>query len=454
LPSKSLLWKAALVPLALLCGIGLSLSLHWPLYSGLMFGVVTALWYAKPGRSWGMLLLAARDGISRLWKVCVALLLIGIIVACWMDGGVIPELMRILSNFIRPTNLAWLSFLIATGLSMMIGSSIATWSIVGPPLMGLAPVHMAPLVAGAILSGGMVGDRASPMSTSVIVIANACDVAYGRVLRQLNLTALGPFLLALGGFFIASLVTAHGMSASGLAPGQVGSSLLLNPSGIAPWIRLLPPFLVIVLALARVPLLWNLGVASLIAILYASLFGLGHFQAVPQTVWQGAFMRLSGLTHTVGGLKSMVLADILIVAAGAFQGLTRISGCIDVLTFRLFETARGPLRMVGVVYVLCLLFAVTMGSQMLAVLMSGTAVKDECYRRGWSHTALVQAIGDAAELLPSLIPWNLLGLQAAIILDESTLHILPYAWFIWGMLLYSVIFVSVKTLSQKTNVLC
>lgn len=417
------------VPLALLIGIVVSLTFHWPIYMGLIIAYVGSVVYTRRrGFGWKGMVVASLRGIAKLWRVCAVLLLVGGVVALWMDTGTIPALVQLGSSFIHPDNILWLSFLLASALSMVIGSSIATWSVLGPPLLAMTPPHLTPWLAGALVSGGMVGDRSSPMSSSVVLMGAASGVPLQRVLYRLNKTAILPFALTVCAYIVVN---------QGL---QTHATLAASPHGPVPsWLVVAPPLLVILCALVRVPLLMNLAAAFVIGV------GLDIYQSHPSegglwtSVWAGNALPQGGHFVHTGGVFPMVAAVLLIATAGAFQGITALGGSIDSLTLSWFDRVHGKWTFVLSSYAVCLVYSMMMGSQMLSILMSGNTLRSQFEQRGYHAEQLLQVIGDAPELLPAVIPWNLLGLQTFAILKVPTLEMAPFAWFIYFTLGFSVI---------------
>lgn len=99
-------------------------------------------------------------------------------------------------------------FLTGAVMSFTTGTSWGTFAIlipIGVPLIQALGLP-APLVVGAILSGGIFGDHCSPISdtSAVSALASGCDLLT-HVKTQLPYALLGG-ALALGSFFIASLI--------------------------------------------------------------------------------------------------------------------------------------------------------------------------------------------------------------------------------------------------------
>ena len=93
-------------------------------------------------------------------------------------------------------------------MSFTTGTSWGTFAIlipIGVPLIQALGLP-APLVVGAILSGGIFGDHCSPISdtSAVSALASGCDLLT-HVKTQLPYALLGG-ALALVSFFIASLI--------------------------------------------------------------------------------------------------------------------------------------------------------------------------------------------------------------------------------------------------------
>lgn len=417
------------VPLVLFVGIVLVLSLKWPLYIGLLLSFLWSAAYTKASYPWSRVFQGTLAGILNMWKVCVILLLLGLIVAFWMVSGTIPFLTELGSTLIRANNVIWITFLLSSGLSMLIGSSIATWSILAAPLLALTPPHLMPLVAGSLVSGGMVGDRSSPMSTSVIVMSKAAEMSPTETLQQLLRTLGIPFLLSMVAFFLFNIAVKTGAHSTAVHPIQMSwASLVL----------IVPPLVVILLAIVRVPLLYNLLVAVILALIYGLVVSKWQVSGLLLDLWHGYPLHLQTRNLHIGGISAMIPTTLLLFSAGAFQGVTAVGGSIESLTKRLFVRIRRSGSLVGAAYLMNVLFSMLMGSQVLSILMSGNTLLPQFKQRGIKKLEVLQIIADSSELVSALVPWNLLGLQAGAIIGVTTFQFAPYASFIYLTLFLSI----------------
>jgi NhaC family Na+:H+ antiporter len=401
------------------------------MYAGLFIAYIGSCIYAKQhGASSAELIRATLSGVRKMWRVSVVLLFIGAVMSLWMVDGTIPALIQLATAVVHPNNVLWMSFVGSAVLSLVVGSAIATWSVLGPTFLAITPPHLVPWVAGAVLCGGMVGDRSSPMSTSALLVSTVCERTSTDTLRQLNRTLLLPFLVSMGVWMVVNhLLVGHSdVTRDGVSSFISGTS----------WWNFVPPIIVVLLAVCKVPLLYNFVIATLIA------FGMGitnaHQGMVPllMSAWNGTPF---GEGHTVlhiGGVLHMLSAVLLILTAGAFQGVTELGGSVDYLVERIFAGIQGKGAFIASVFLVTLVFSLVMGSQMLSILMSANALKPQFEMRGLSKVSLTQVIGDAPELIPSIIPWNLLGFQATVILNTPPLVLSTHAIFIYLMLLFSL----------------
>ncbi|MCY0875582.1 MAG: hypothetical protein OWT28_04840, partial [Firmicutes bacterium] len=260
---RSLRIPAWIVPAVLLVGVGAVTITGRPLLLGVLAGIVGASAYGIQSAKPNAIVIAAWQGIIKMWRVCLALLFIGLALALWAQSGTIALLIHWSRLWIQPSTLPWMGFLLASAVSLAVGSCLATWGILLPPLLALAPAASLPLIAGTLVAGGMVGDRASPLSTSVQVMAAATGLPAQQVLRQVLKSAAIPWIATFVALWMVSRLggydgvkVAHAPllhTAPALSPGS-GQSIL------AVTLTVLPVLLVLTLALARVSLVVNLGV--------------------------------------------------------------------------------------------------------------------------------------------------------------------------------------------------
>ncbi|MBA4496082.1 hypothetical protein ACFO25_16520 [Paenactinomyces guangxiensis] len=118
----------------------------------------------------------------------------------WQLGGTVTHIVTFTLHWIDMYIFFLFVFLSALLMSMLLGTSLGSLSVIGVPVMGIS--HMAGLpvewAAGALISGAFVGDRTSPFSSSFQLL---------RQILQLNQYSLFKVLLptTIAGIFLSGL---------------------------------------------------------------------------------------------------------------------------------------------------------------------------------------------------------------------------------------------------------
>jgi len=179
-------------------------------YATIVTLFVMYLYYLMSGR------LGHRDffdgtfkGMGEMLPIAAILLLAIFIGKVIGDLGTAKYLASILQGNISPALMPMLIFLTAAATAFATGTSWGTFSIMMPIALALsATMHLdIPLVIAAVISGGIFGDHASPISDTTIIssMAAGCDHVE-HVRTQLPYALLGGTLAALA-FLVAGYVT-------------------------------------------------------------------------------------------------------------------------------------------------------------------------------------------------------------------------------------------------------
>jgi len=150
------------------------------------------------------------EGLGEMIPVMLILLFAIFIGKVIGDLGTAKYLAHLLSGNISPTLIPLLIFLIASITAFSTGTSWGTFSIMMP--IGLAlgasmDLHI-PLIIASVISGGIFGDHASPISDTTIIssMAAGCDHVE-HVRTQLPYAMIGGVLASVG-FLVAGIMTA------------------------------------------------------------------------------------------------------------------------------------------------------------------------------------------------------------------------------------------------------
>ena len=368
-------------------------------------------------------------GARQSLPVVQVLLLIGMVTAVWMAAGTVPALVYYGTRLISAQFFVLWAFLLASAVSILIGTSFGTVGTIGIALMVIARGSSADVnpVAGAIIAGAFVGDRCSPMSSSAHLVASVTRTNLYDNLRNMLVSGLWPLVLSVA--FYTGLSFLHPVQLSELSI-MAELSQVFDFSGVV----LLPAIAVLLLAMLRVNVKWAMGVSiglggaiahslqhySFATLLQFLLFGYQLDQGSPlQAILLG------------GGLLPMLKATLIVLLSTAFAGIfsgSRVLSFLDGWLGRIRS-----LQQLGRATVLVSIVANLFGcTQTIAILLTEQIMRP-CYQKQFSKQdcsgQLALALEDTAVVIAPLIPWNIAGLIPATILTVGP-GFIPYAAYL------------------------
>lgn len=401
--------------------IGLGLDPIVPLLTSLLAVAI----FAKLNRtSWAQIQEQLLSGISTALAPLFLFLLIGMLIALWMATNVIPTMLWI--GF-KLANVTWFlptALIISAMVGSMIGSAFTTMATVGVALMGVGTAlgFNPAIVAGAVLSGAIFGDKSSPLSESTSLAASISETDLFAHIKNLMWTTLP----ALGGSLIIFAIIGLGHDHGSVANLQHLSNLL-SPT----WWAIVPITLLIGMVWAKIPaiptLLVNVAVSS-------GLFLTEHSLPALSATLMNGFKTDSHNALLVsllnrGGMMSMMPTVIIIMLALALGGLLteqKIMQAVMKPVINRIKTGAGVvtgtlLTGIGANFMI--------GEQFLATILPGQLWKNAFDEKKLSRLALGRALEDSGTVINYLVPWGVAGSFAAQTLGVSVREFAPFVFF-------------------------
>ncbi|MCM0582880.1 sodium:proton antiporter [Weissella diestrammenae] len=401
--------------------IGLGLSPIVPLVTSLLVVVI----FSKMRRiSWQAIQNDILSGLKTGLAPLFLFLLIGMLIGLWMATNVIPTMLWI--GF-KISNAAWFlpSALLVTALvGSMIGSAFTTLATVGVALMGvgIALGFNPAVVAGAVLSGAIFGDKSSPLSDSTNLAASIAEEDLFAHIKNLMWTTL-PALLGTFIIFLLMGFNHQGGSVSKLT----GLANLLHPT----WWAIIPLGLLMIMAWLKIPaiptLLVNIGVSGI------AFMTTHHAADLSQTLLEG--FKTSSHNPTLmallnrGGMMSMMPTVIIIMLALALGGLLTEQKILEAVMAPIVKHIKSGAGVVTGTVITGITANFMIGEQYLATILPGQLWKTAYDRVGLSRLALGRALEDSGTVINYLVPWGVAGSFAAQTLGVSVSSFAPYVFF-------------------------
>jgi NhaC family Na+:H+ antiporter len=384
------------------------LTTHVPL---ILSTVVAAIVAMARGHRWKDIERGMVDGIGLALNAILILLVIGILVATWIQAGIVPAMIAYGLDLLSPAVFPAAACLICALVSLATGSSWSTAATVGIALIGVGEGLglPRPLVAGAIISGAYFGDKMSPLSDTTNLAPAMAGAELFEHIRHMCWTTGPALVIAL----VAFALMGHGRAGELDTVAVDGILAAIDGRFAIHPLLLLPPLLVIAMVVLRLPALPALLGGCLIgAVLGAAVQGAGAGEILA-AAWSGVKVEtgsalVDGLLSR-GGMESMLSTVALIVCALSFGGVMERTGMLAAIAGSILKLARGTGGLIAATLGTCTAMNVLASDQYLAIVVPGRMYRETYRERGLHPKNLSRALEDAGTLTSALIPWNTCG---------------------------------------------
>ncbi|MFW6137291.1 MAG: Na+/H+ antiporter NhaC [Candidatus Aminicenantaceae bacterium] len=402
---------------------------HIPLI--LAAGVAAALAvYLK--YSWKYIQDGMVHGITLAMGAILILMVVGIMIGTWISGGIVPAMIYYGLQALSPGIFLGATMIICSIISLGTGSSWSTAGTVGVALIGVGQGLGVPaaMVAGAIISGAYFGDKMSPLSDTTNLAPAVAGTDLFSHIGHMLYTAVPAYVIALIVFgFLGARFSGGALESQNIdiMLSTINAEFFIHP------VLLLPPVLVIVMVVLKVPPLPALLGGAGIGGIFAMTFQSSSLGAVIESAQIG-YVSKSGVVMvddllTRGGLMSMMETVALIICALSFGGIMERTGMLKVLAAALLKRVRRAGSLVATTIFSCIGMNVIAADQYIAIVVPGRMFKSAYDAKKLHPKNLSRALESSGTMTSPLIPWNSCGAFMWATLGVNPLIYLPYAFF-------------------------
>jgi len=389
------------------------------------------LWARIRHFSWDEIHSGIEDGLKSGIIPIIIFILVGALISTWMAAGVIPTLM--VWGF-QIVNVHWFIpsiFVVCALVGSAIGSAFTVISTVGIAFFGIgATLGLdTTVVAAAIISGAIFGDKSSPLSQSTNLTAAVTETDLFDHIKNLMWSTIPAFVGAL----ILYAIIGHTSQDASLTKIHTTVAILKTNSHIS-LLALIPIILIFVCARLKMPaiptLLLNISV-SIGLIFWHNVHT--SLQTIASIIENG-FVAHTGdksidALLSRGGISSMLSTVALIILTLTLGGLLMRLGLIESVMSPLTKHLRTPGQLISTVIASAIGVNLFIGEEFLSVILPGKAFKPTFEKSDLSNLALGRALEDGGTVINYLIPWGVAGVFAANTLGVPTLSYLPFCFF-------------------------
>ncbi|MEJ2478170.1 MAG: Na+/H+ antiporter NhaC family protein [Desulfobacterales bacterium] len=385
------LWEALVSILGLIVFVSLAIvryesDAQVPILLGVLVAAVIGL---RAGFTWKEIETGMLDGITNSLQAIVILLIIGILIGVWILSGVVPTLLYYGLKILHPKIFLPAALIICSITSLATGTSWGTTGTIGIALIGIGEGlgFPLPVVAGAVLSGAYFGDKMSPLSDT-----------------------------------------------TNLAPAMVGTDLYTHIKHMSS-LMLIPPALVMILAIRKIPAVPGITIGILAAGIIGVIFQGNTFGSLLSAAY-GGFASSSGVEAvdnllTKGGFASMMYTVSLVICAMMFGGIMEKTNQLRVVVTVILKKAQSTGSLITATVLTAIGANLILCDQYMSIVMSGKMYAQSYKDMNLAPQNLSRAIEDSATVTANLVPWNTGGAYQAATLGVPTIAYLPFNFFCW-----------------------
>ncbi|PZV02902.1 MAG: sodium:proton antiporter [Leptolyngbya sp.] len=378
-------------------------------------------------------------GSQKALPVIGVLLLIGAVTASWMAAGTVPTLVYYGLQVVTPHSFVLVAFGLTSAVSLLLGTSFGTVGTVGVALMimvaGEESGFYRHLIAGAIVAGAYVGDRASPMSSSALLIAAITRTDLYDNVRRMGRTSLLPLGLAIAIYAGFAGFAPVPLAESSLV-GDLEAEFRLGP------VTLLPAAVMVLLSLRRVAVQRAMFASTATAIALAVIYQHYSGWQVLQYLLTGFYLEADSPLSAIvlgGGVAAMLRVSLVVVISTAFAGIFAETRLLHRLE-RSLERVKTPGDRILATTVVGTLAAAFGCTQTIAILLTQQLLGPTYQRTNAPPPALALDLENTVVVISPLIPWNIAGLVPAAILGVNA-GFIPFACYLYLLPLVSLLWV-------------
>lgn len=425
--SESLIILALLLIILGISVIKFGLSPEVPV----LFTVLLLTFWAKiRGFSWQDIQDGIKEGISVAIIPIFIFILIGALIGLWIKAGIIPSIMVLGFKLINGSFFVPSVFVVCAIVGIAIGSGFTTISTVGIALFGIgASMNANPaLVAGAIISGAVFGDKMSPLSDSTNLASAVAESELFAHIKNMMWSTIPAFIVSFILFWI--LGNSGEMDLTKIEH----TSNILQSNFTISWWAIVPIILMLICAWRKIPAIPTLFI-NITATVIMIFFQDPHYSitSLNDLIMNGFVAKTADKSVnallTRGGISSMMATVALIISTLSLGGMLMKFNIVQSAMEPLVKHLRKPGRLISVTILSGICINLFVGEQYLSVILPGRAFKQAFDKIGLSPLALSRTLEDGGSVINYLIPWGVAGSFAASTLGVPVLTFLPFAFF-------------------------
>lgn len=371
-------------------------------------------------------------GISKALPAIYIFILIGMVIAAFMQSGTVAALIFHGLNLLSPSLFLTAGLILCSLMSVATGTSWGTAGTLGVVLMGIGAAMEIPLplVAGMVVAGATFGDKLSPISDTTNLAAMSANTTLYRHIGSMLYTTVPTYVLCLIIFTVLGL-----RFADNTLPETVIAQMqqaLAGQYSLSLFATLLPLLVMLVLSVRRLSPEISMSASILTAVAVAVLYQDRSLVEVLNSLWSNSpgTTGIESLDSLLGrgGITSMSWTLLLSLLALALGGILFNAGFLQALLEGIIARVQRTASLIATTIGAGIVGNMGMGEAYISIILNCQLFRKAYEAKGLDNALLSRSVEEGSTLSTGLIPWTTAGAFYASTLGVPVLEYAPYAF--------------------------
>lgn len=371
------------------------------------------------------------DGISNAIGAVYIFILIGIVVASFLESGTITTLVYYGLDFVHPAVFLPMGMILCSFMSVCVGTMVGTVATVGVILIGIGAAMGVPLpiVAGMVIAGASFGDKMSPVSDTTNMAALSTGTDLYTHIKAMLYTTVPTYLICLVIFTLIGLEYAdQTLSTEGIASFKSAIEANFEVSILG----FLPIVVLFGMSFKRIPAEPTMITASAVAILIALIHQQHHIISILGSLQTGYSAEtgnadLDRLLNR-GGIMGMMGTLTIALFAMALAGILDKAGYINAMLAGILKHIQNVVQLLAATMFTGIIASIATGQSYISIVLTAQLFKQKFEDMGLRRRMLSRTIEESTTLITPLMPWSLGGAFYSGAMGVSVFDYAPWAF--------------------------
>ena len=406
-----------------------AISLHVVMFLCLIWTATHAWWL---GYDFDAIRGMMNTGISKALPAIYIFILIGMVIAAFMQSGTVAALIYHGLNLLSPSLFLAAGLILCSLMSVATGTSWGTAGTLGVVLMGIGTAMEIPLplVAGMVVAGATFGDKLSPISDTTNLAAMSAHTSLYRHIGSMLYTTVPAFVLSL------IIFTALGLRFAGNALPETDIALLqdalASQYSLSLSATLLPLLVMLIMSLRRLPPEISMSASILSAVVVAVIYQERSLVEVLNSLWSNTpgATGIESLDSLLGrgGITSMSWTLLLSLLALALGGILFNAGFLQALLEGIIARVKRTASLIATTIAAGIVGNMGMGEAYISIILNCQLFRKAYETKGLDNAVLSRSVEEGSTMSTGLIPWTTAGAFYASTLGVPVLDYAPFAF--------------------------